>query len=373
MNTVSIPSMLRLTTAALVLGATVVAPRLPAQAAGAGSVEAQPRVVRRVDEPELARELALQQALRMQLVARIEALAAQLDDDAPLGTAERSRLQRELALNVRRLTQTHARVGLDVGSRIVLQRPHGVATVEVRRVLDETQRRLTSAARTGHVGITLSPTNNRVRVQRPGELFVRYFEYPTIISVEPDSPAEHAGLRRGDLVVAYNDMDVRRELPMHELLRPGNAVHIRVRRDGRDEQVKLTVAAAPANVRERRTDFLVPAPPAAPMHRVTAATSPAAFRIDVTRGLAGAALNPITPGLAAALGVEKGLLVTSVASRSPAAAAGLLDGDILLKANGRDVEDIATLSRIMREQHASRMVMLETLRKKQKQQVRLAW
>lgn len=384
-------SMQRLTMAALVLGCAGGVTPLSAQAAGGAPRPARP-TASRIDDAELARALAREQAVRMQLVARIESLAARLESRTELSGTQRRRLQADLERSIRQLTETHARTAVDVGSRIILQHEPAIATSEVRRSLSEAQRRLTSAARIGYVGITLSPTNNHVRAEESGELYVRYFARPTIISVEPNSPAERAGLQRGDVVVSYNDMDVRSELPMHDVLRPGNSMQIRVRRAGRERDVRLTVAAPPANVLGRRTDFLVPSEDVAgrrlaPLSRGAAergrATASgrgsrtiapgAAYRFEFARGIAGAELSPITAGLASALGVKKGLLVMRVAERSPAAAAGLRDGDIVLKANGHVTDDIAALSRVMRRHDEGRSVTLETVRQKKKRMVRLTW
>ena len=387
-----------LTTAVLALGTITGVTGLPAQATSGGGSEPRLRRLERVDEPALARELAAQQAVRRQLVTRIQSLVSRLEAEG-VAPAERSRLQGELELNLKRLTETHARVGLDIGTRIVVQDLRGAASPGFLKVLTETERRLSSAARTGYIGITLSPTNNHVRVQGSGELFVRYFEFPTILSVEPSSPAERAGLQRADLVLAYNDIDVRRELPMHEVLRQGRPVKIRVRRDGLDRDVTLTVAEPPANVLGRRNDFLIPgssdrservyapsvrpripAPPGSSGNRemviIEPGTSPtpgAEFRFAMRRGIAGAELAPITAGLASALGVKRGLLVIAVGPRSVAATSGLREGDIVLKADGRDVDDIPSLSRAMQAQDGARVLTLETLRKKKKRTVRLTW
>ncbi len=400
----------RLTTGAIVLASLALPGVLAGQSAGGGSparaAEVRLRAMTPADEAELVRELARERAARMQLEARITMLAATLDSSTRLDAAERRRLQAELEQSMRRLTETHARVGLDVGSRIVLDGRTSVASDEVRRTLIDAQQRLSSAARMGYVGITLSPTNNHIRAQGAGELYVRYFEHPTIISIEPNSPAERAGLQRGDIVMAYNRMDVRRELPMHELLKPGSRVTIRVGREGRERNVALTVADPPAIVLGRRTDFLVspgelqqgrvyapavrgsaaggtvraaaPAAPSGSPEGLLALGTPGAegrslYRFEVVRGLAGAQLTPIVGGLGDALGVKQGLLVIRVLPQSVAANSGLRDGDIIVKANGRTIEDIAALSRAMRENDATRTLSLETLRARKKRMVRLTW
>lgn len=401
------PTMSRLTTAAVALLTIALPAALAAQAPG-GSAPAQRTQVRvraltAAEEAELARELARVRAERVQLESRILLLAAQLDSGSRVGAPERRRLQAELEESMRRLTQTHARVGLDVGSRIVLDRSTSVASEEVRRTLVDAQRRLSSAARMGYVGITLSPTNNHVRAERSGALYVRYFEHPSIISVEPNSPAERAGLQRGDVVMAYDGIDVRRELPMHDLLEPGRRMTVRVARAGREHTVGLIVAEPPANVRGRRTDFLVPSvdlerrvavpspraaggatiastAPGAPVAReplvvmgAPAAEGRSLYRFEVARGVAGAELTPVAGGLRDALGVKQGLLVMRVVPQSVAANAGLRDGDIIIKADGRVVEDIPALSRAMRERDGTRSLTLETIRARKKRMVRLTW
>jgi len=63
----------------------------------------------------------------------------------------------------------------------------------------------------------------------------------------------------------------------------------------------------------------------------------------VTRGYIGIGMNPkgITPELAKSFGLEKntGVLIAEVLEGTPAEKAGLKSGDIILKTNGKDVED----------------------------------
>ena len=44
--------------------------------------------------------------------------------------------------------------------------------------------------------------------RREGD-FIQYFAYPSIIAVDPESPAQRAGIVTGDVLIAYNGLDVR--------------------------------------------------------------------------------------------------------------------------------------------------------------------
>lgn len=71
-------------------------------------------------------------------------------------------------------------------------------------------------------------------------------DYPQIFTVSPGSPAEHAGLRRGDRIVSIAGSDVRSQpLVLDDLFRPGRSVPIRVQRDGQSRQVVVHVTERP--------------------------------------------------------------------------------------------------------------------------------
>ena len=63
--------------------------------------------------------------------------------------------------------------------------------------------------------------------------------------------------------------------------------------------------------------------------------------IGGTRGRFGASLTPVRDQLAAYFGVERGALVSSVETDSPAARAGLKAGDVITSMNGRTVADVS--------------------------------
>ena len=67
----------------------------------------------------------------------------------------------------------------------------------------------------------------------------------------------------------------------------------------------------------------------------------------VDRGWLGVSIQPLTPDLAQGMGLEadKGALISSVMSDSPAAAAGLKSGDVVVRFGGHEIESPKDLSR----------------------------
>jgi len=84
----------------------------------------------------------------------------------------------------------------------------------------------------------------------------------------------------------------------------------------------------------------------------------------VRRGFLGISTLPVRlpPGPAREGGQEVGLLVTAVEPESPAARAGLLLGDAVLRAAGRAVAHAAELLPFLEEEHIGEPLLLHTLR-----------
>ena len=227
-----------------------------------------------------------------------------------------------------------------------------------------------------------------------------FTDYPVIESIEPNSPAEKAGLVAGDTILAMNAQDLRRSpLPVSTMIQPGKRIVFRFRRNAVRE-VALTVAQRPGGSREITEWTLmgpspmpgVPRTPAAPgagvlLGRARAATEVtarapappiAAMPLIVIGGprlivLAGAELTELNPGLAALAGVDgPGVLVINVALGTPARESGLSAGDVIVKAGPLTVEDPGDMIRAFRESSGSSL-RLEIIRKKKAQTVTMRW
>jgi serine protease Do len=70
--------------------------------------------------------------------------------------------------------------------------------------------------------------------------------------------------------------------------------------------------------------------------------------------------------------VGRGVLVISVAPGVPASESGLVDGDVILKADGRDVGSVDDLRRVLVESD-DHVVKLDVARKGKTRQVTLKW
>jgi serine protease Do len=255
----------------------------------------------------------------------------------------------------------------------------------------------------GWIGFVVSGAPTVLRLQRD-ETMLRYLTYPEIVSVDPSSPAQRAGLEPGDTLVAYDGRDVRdSEISMTRLLRPKATVRVRVRRDGRVRELPVVVAEAPARIRTRRNDemrdaqqswttfgppVIAPMPGFPPPPRSARATTPSSPMLPRTpmtplppvfelaaSGVAGAQLVTVSEGLERSLGLRSGVLVTSVPVGSPAGESGLREGDVIVRVDSQPVRTVLQVRQLVARaaEDGARAVDLAVIRAKQRRTITLRW
>jgi hypothetical protein len=179
--------------------------------------------------------------------------------------------------------------------------------------------------------------------------------------VSPGGPAERAGVRAGDLIVAVNGKEVRGADPARrvvELLRgvrPGDKVTLRVLRAGRRLEFRVTAGPGLDQVFGGATAQLpdLPMPP-------FKALAPWGGGPMIIRGpVADMELARLTPALGRYFGADTGVLVVRA---PPDGALGLQDGDVILSIGGRKPIDSSHVVRILASYDPGEKITLEVLR-----------
>lgn len=152
--------------------------------------------------------------------------------------------------------------------------------------------------------------------------------------VEPESPAARAGLRAGDVVTKVGETPVANPRDLARAIgdaRPGSEVRLSVQRDGAPAELRVTLA----ELRDGRSG---PAKPAG--------------EAETRGGPVGVALAPVTPEARQRLQLPanaNGAVIAGVRPDSPAAEAGLREGDVIIGVAGQDVADVAATVGAIRE------------------------
>jgi len=148
-----------------------------------------------------------------------------------------------------------------------------------------------------------------------------------VSGVEPGSPGAHAGLREGDVITELDGRPVADSNALRNqvaAMAPDTAVSLTVLREGKETTLS-------AKLVERES---------------ASARRKSAGEGDEPSGRLGMAVTPLTPDVASELDLprtEKGLVVTEVDPSGVAAEAGLQQGDVLKRVNGREVSSVSEL------------------------------
>jgi len=163
--------------------------------------------------------------------------------------------------------------------------------------------------------------------------------------VEPDGPAEKAGLKVGDVVLRYNGQRVEGNEQfarlVHETL-PGREVKLDISRAGTAQSVNVRIAQRkPPRVEWGQM----------PGHMdIQMPDMPRAF-MQLRSSILGVEAESIDGQLAQYFGVKDGVLVRSVSKNSAAEKAGVRAGDVIVKIEDARISTPADISSRLRAIH----------------------
>lgn len=194
-----------------------------------------------------------------------------------------------------------------------------------------------------------------------------------VFGVSPGGPAEAAGLRAGDVIVALDGQSLKRSddrSPASQLVaymrdvKPGQEVKVQYLRDGKRATASVKATAAgpmfSSMMGDREMEEME-------IEMSDGMALPGFHRFMLQEpGFGPLELVTITPGLGRYFGADSGLLVV----RAPAAPAlGLADGDVLVAIGGRAPESPGQAFRILQSYEPGDKVKLGILRDRKRMEL----
>jgi len=167
-------------------------------------------------------------------------------------------------------------------------------------------------------------------------------------SAVEDGPAERAGIRPEDVIVALDDEPIERPGDLQQLVaehEPGQTARLELYRDGRRRDVDVRLGESPVDESVE---------PAAPSSGPAERASSARLGMDVA---------DLTPALASRYGLDRraGVVVTDVTPWMSAGRKGIQEGVVILELNHKEVRDAADFQRRLGELKPGTAVSLKVL------------
>ena len=158
-----------------------------------------------------------------------------------------------------------------------------------------------------------------------------------VAEVEEDSPADKAGIERGDIIIKFNNKQIREYSDLSRyagLTKPGTKVDLELIRDGKTKKIKVKLGEFSKDGK-----------------------SSGSFGEDKYFGMT---LQNITPELAKHFNTSqtKGVLVTDVENESNASEAGIKRGDVIIEADKQEIENISSFRKIIKSAKKKSTILL---------------
>jgi serine protease Do len=189
-----------------------------------------------------------------------------------------------------------------------------------RAVMDQLLK--TGKVRRGMLGVTIQS----VDADLASSLNLPSARGAIVTTVQSGSPAEAAGLKRGDVITSVNNQPISDRNSLRNSvasMAPGTTVNVKAVRDGREASFQVALAELPDN-RQSSTQE----------NDSSSGTNTGRF---------GMSLQPLTADMASRMGLpanEQGLVITRIDPDGAAADAGLRQGDLIQEVNRRPVRNV---------------------------------
>jgi serine protease Do len=184
---------------------------------------------------------------------------------------------------------------------------------------------------TGHVRRGMLGVNiQNVTADLASSLGMNQARGALVSGVSAGGPADRAGVKRGDVITAFNGTPVTDNNTLRNAVartQPGSTGTLTISRDNREQQLRVTLGELPT-----------------PSARADHEESDGAKREDA--GGLGLTVQPVSPALVQRFNLKdapQGLVVTDMAEAGAGAEAGLQPGDVIVEANRQPVRSVAEL------------------------------
>jgi serine protease Do len=201
-----------------------------------------------------------------------------------------------------------------------------------------------------------------ITAERARELKLAEERGVEIISVQPESAAQKAGLQKGDVVLEYQGQRVEGTDQFQRMVREtpvGRQVKLLINRGGSTQTIAATIGERKGVAFQQ------------PSVRVAPRVAPEVWIPDIPRVFTmyrssqlGIEAEAVDSQLAAFFGVKEGVLVRSVTKGSAAEKAGLKAGDVIVKVDKADVATPREVSAAVRRLGKEKSVPLTVVREK---------
>lgn len=186
----------------------------------------------------------------------------------------------------------------------------------------------------GFLGVTLQPVDDDLA----GYYKLTKIEGALVTNVIKDSPADKAGLKQEDIIIAYNNSDVDSLSSFRNavsLMAPGTKLSLRIIREGNTKDLVVTIGTSPEN---------------APV-----ATLP----VGALQKL-GLKVQNLSSDMALQLGYteQSGVLVTEVSPDGSCHVAGIRSGDLIMAINRNKIANIEEFTKAIEKGYEEGRVLL---------------